>query len=286
MKYFKNLFVTSLIFTALIFLGSCKNKTEDKDVTSIDSDSIVLQEKIEEAKEIYYSLPAPHEVATILFENNNTYFDKDILNQSNADKYTSETAQAYNLGIYSADLSYASFFEENQTVIDYMSIVKGLAEQLGILGAFNDETINKLEKNINNRDEIMRIISESFMDSDAYLQENNRNELGAMILIGGWIEGLYIAEELSNQDANKNIPLVSSILEQQLSLELIVNFLKDFKKTKSLDIIKGDLSDLFKIYQSLSTDVTNEGYLVVDNTQFTKLCKKIKEIRNKLISLS
>lgn len=286
MKYFKNLFVTSLIFTALIFLGSCKNKTEDKDVTSIDSDSIVLQEKIEEAKEIYYSLPAPHEVATILFENNNTYFDKDILNQSNADKYTSETAQAYNLGIYSADLSYASLFEENQTVIDYMSIVKGLAEQLGILGAFNDETINKLEKNINNRDEIMRIISESFMDSDAYLQENNRNELGAMILIGGWIEGLYIAEELSNQDANKNIPLVSSILEQQLSLELIVNFLKDFKKTKSLDIIKGDLSDLFKIYQSLSTDVTNEGYLVVDNTQFTKLCKKIKEIRNKLISLS
>lgn len=286
MKYFKNLLVTSLIFSTLILLGSCKNKTEKKDITTVDSDSISLQMKLEEAKEIFYSLPAPHEVATFLIQNNKTHFDKDILNKSNVDKYTSENAQAYNLGIYSADLSYASLFEQNQTVIDYMLKVKGLSEQLGILGAYNDEMISKLEKNVNNRDEIMRIISESFMDSDAYLQENDRHELGAMILIGGWIEGLYIAQELSNQDTNKNIPLVSSILEQQLSLELIVNFLQDFKKTKSLDIVKSDLSDLFKIYQSLSTDVTNEGYLVVSTDEFINLCQKIKEIRNKLINLS
>ncbi len=286
MKYFKELLIVSFIVSILLSLGSCKNKENKSQNTSIDSDSIALETKIEEAKEIFYSLPAPQEVATFLLEKNNTYFDNDILNKQNSDKYSSSAAQAYNLGIFSADLSYASLFNQNQIVIDYMSKVKSLAEQLGILGAFNQATIDSLQNNINNRDEIMRIISQTFMDSDAYLQENNRHEIGAMILIGGWIEGLDLAVELSGKDAKKNIPLVSSILEQQLSLELIVNFLKDFKDSKSLGLVKKDLSELLLIYQSLDTDVTDAGYLVVSNKQYLKLCNKIEQIRNNLIHLS
>lgn len=286
MKHLKELIIVSIVALIFISLGSCKNKNEKSDISDIDSDSISLKIKIEEAKEIFYSLPAPHEVSMFLIKNSETFFDLDNLNKENSDKYTTEAAQAYNLGIYSADMSYASLFDQNQIVIDYMVKVKGLAEQLGILGAFNQETLDLLENNINNRDEIMRIISETFMDSDAYLQENNRHEIGAMILIGGWIEGLYLAKELSEGDASKNIPLVSSILEQQLSLELIVNFLVDFKETKSLNIVKNELSELLIIYQSLITNVTEDGYLIVDNVQFADLCEKIDEIRNKIINLS
>jgi hypothetical protein len=166
-----------------------------------------------------------------------------------------------------------------------MATSKKLAEQLGILNAFDQETIDKLEQNINNRDEVMRIISESFMNSDAYLQENNRQNIGAMILIGGWVEGVYLAVELSENEDNENIPLISSILDQQLSLELINEFLKSFND-ENLNIAKDDLTDLYNFYSKMKTDISADGYLVPQQDQFKELCEKIKNIRQKLSKLS
>lgn len=286
----KNLLIFVTLFSFLGFstvFTSCKNKNDQTDtLTVVDQDSIDVQEKIEQAKEIFYSLPAPHEVATFLMLNDDAFFAEDILNPvTNSSNYNTEAAKSFNLGVFSADLSYASLYDQNQIVINYMASSKKLAEQLGILDAFSQETIERLEQNINNRDEIMRIISETFMDSDAYLQENDRQDVGAMILIGGWVEGIYLASEVSGTDVTNNKQLVSSILEQQLSLELMVQFLKDFQSSK-LDIVKDDLIALYDIYTSIETSVTDDGYLKCSQTDFEKLCNSIKSIRDKIINLS
>ncbi len=285
MKIINNLLAILFLFVAVI--SGCKNdKKSDDDVLIQDTDSVVIDTKIEQAKEIFYSLPAPHEVASFLLANDDTHFDAELLSDVNsASKYTTEAAEAYNLGVYLADLSYASLFDQNQVVINYMATSKNLAEELGILNAFDQETIDQLEQNINNRDEVMRVISESFMDSDAYLQENNRQNIGAMILIGGWIEGVYLAVELSDDDALENQALVSSILDQQLSLELINEFLKTFND-KSLDIAKNDLRDLYNFYNQMDTKVSEDGYLVPTQEEFKELCSKIRNIREKLVKLS
>ncbi len=280
--------LTLMVFLSTSFFVACKdNKDDEKDnIGVVDTDSIDVEEKIEQAKEIFYSLPAPHEVATFLMLNDDAFFNEEILNSvDKRPSYNTETAKAFNLGVYSADLSYASLYEQNQIVINYMATSKKLAEELGILEAFDQKTIDELEENINNRDEIMRIISETFMDSDAYLQENDRQDVGAMILIGGWIEGIYLAVELSGGNASENVQLVSSILEQQLSLELMVQFLKDFD-SKKLDVVKSDLNELFDIYNTIETNVTDDGYLKCSQKEFTNLCNKISEIRNKIVNLS
>ena len=288
MKKITNLSYYIIIFSIVVALGACKDEENIENDILPDSDSVDVQVRMEHAKEIFYSLPAPHEVAMFLIENDETYFDQEILNDVNKYlNYTTQASQAYNLGVYSADLSYASLFEQNQIVINYMATTKMIAEQLGILEAFNQETIDQLEANVNNRDEVMRIISESFMDSDAYLQENSRHEIGAMILIGGWIEGVYLAVMLSDKDPSKNIPLASSILEQQLSLELMVLFLEDFDATDTqLGLMKSDLQDLYDIYNSVETNVTDDGYLIVSEEEFGAICEKIKELREKIIELS
>ncbi|MBN2893204.1 MAG: hypothetical protein JXL97_15140 [Bacteroidales bacterium] len=290
MRTFSKFFLFFAIFSIVLTLSSCKNGNENNvnnDVV-IDTDSLNIQEKINQAKEIFYSLPAPHEVAMFLIQNDDTYFDQELLNTvDHSMTYTTEASQAYNLGVYSADLSYASLFDQNQIVINYMATSKKLAEELGILEAFDQETIKALEENVNNRDEVMRIISESFMDSDAYLQENQRHEIGAMILIGGWVEGVYIAVKLSDGDPNSNIPLASSILEQQLSLELMVQFLNDFNSGNSqLATMKTDLTELYDVYNSLETNVTNDGYLTVSKAEFLKVCEKIEALRSKIVKLS
>ncbi|MBN2662601.1 MAG: hypothetical protein JXR68_03030 [Bacteroidales bacterium] len=284
-------FLILLTLTAIIgfssVFSSCKNKNDQTDTLGIvDTDSIDVQEKIEQAKEIFYSLPAPHEVATFLMLNDDAFFAEDILNPvSNSSNYNTEAAKSFNLGVFSADLSYASLYDQNQIVINYMAASKKLAEQLGILDAFSQQTIERLEQNINNRDEIMRIISETFMDSDAFLQENDRQDVGALILIGGWVEGIYLAVQVSGGDVNENTQLVSSILEQQLSLELMVQFLKDFQSQK-LDIVSDDLIQLYDIYNQIETSVTDDGYLRCTQDEFDNLCEAVKLLRNKIVNLS
>lgn len=283
------LLILIVIFSSYFVSTSCKKKeNNNKDVVSVDSDSILIEQKIQQAKEIFYSLPAPQEVAELLTnQQNDAYFDQSLLNNiENSEKYTTEVAQAYNLGVYSADLSYASLYEQNQIVVKYMATSKELAEKLGIVNAFDDTTINKLQKNINNKDEIMRIISENFMNSDAYLQESNRQQIGAMILLGGWVEGMYIATKLTNSNVYKNKKLVSSILEQKLSLELTVKFLEDYKNYEELKLFYNDINELYNIFESIPTNVDNEGLLSAKENDFLKICKKIEEIRNKMVSLT
>ena len=289
MRRIGKIFFSLTIFSLLLIVGSCKNgKNNDNENTVIDSDSVDVQVKMNQAKEIFYSLPAPHEVAMFLIQNEDSYFDQELLSDvSQSYNYTTEASKAYNLGVYSADLSYASLFDQNQVVINYMATTKTIAEQLGILDAFDQETIELLEQNVNDRDEVMKIISESFMDSDAYLQENDRHEIGAMILIGGWIEGVYLAVMLSEKDPLNNVPLTSSILEQQLSLELMVQFLNDFDETSThLGLMKTDMIDLYEVYNSLETNVTDDGYLTVSEEEFVKICTKIENLRKKIIALS
>jgi len=281
--------LTTLIFSliALFILTTLGCKTDKKNNTEDsenNQDTIDITQDFDQAKQIFYSLPAPHEVASILIENQEAGYNEGILNPvSNALKYNTNKSMAINLGIYSADLSYASLFEQNQTVINYMATAKKLASELGIFEAFGEETVKKLEENINNRDAIINIISETFMDSDAYLQENNRGEIAAMIIIGGWIEGMYIAVELSEKKSDENKVLVSRILEQQLSLSLMVSFLETYKENQSIADLFIDIQKLNATFENCETNVAENGDLVVSQEDYTKICVELINLRNKFV---
>jgi len=288
MKITNKILTLALITITLFYFinTSCKRENSNNPVIKIDSDSLALAKKFEQAKEILYSLPSPNEVTSVLLEGDNTKFYSDLLNTTaNYSKYNTEISQALNLGVYSADLSYASIFEQNQIAVSYMASCKKLAENLRILEAFEQSTIDRMEKNITNRDSIMRIISESFMNSDAFLQENNRQDIGALILIGGWIEGLYLSTQITNGKINSNPQLVSSILEQQLSLELIVKFLKDFKSNK-MDFVTKEINDLYNIYTSISTSINDQSLMTCSQDDYTKLYKKVKDLRNAIVNMN
>ena len=116
-------------------------------------------------------------------------YNPEILNPvENISRYTTTKSMALNLGIYSTNLSYASLFDQTQASIRYMTASKRLAEGLGILNAIDNSIIQRLEENVNNREVIMDIISESFLNTNSILEENDRVAVGSIILVGGWIE--------------------------------------------------------------------------------------------------
>jgi hypothetical protein len=176
----------------LFFLAGCSSggnkKTDEVTVDESELDQNLFSD-IDNAKKIFYSLPSPLETA-MLIKTAGAKYDEDLLNKTdNVSRYTTNKSMALNLGIYTTDLSFASLFDQTQTSIKYMQTAKKLADGLGILDAIDNNTIARLEENVNNRDVIMDIISETFMSSSSFLKDNDRAALASVVLVGGWVEG-------------------------------------------------------------------------------------------------
>ena len=278
------------LFILAVSVFSCKksnNKPQEQTTQAVkDTTQIITDEKFSEARQIVYSLPSPQEVSSIILDQKGISFDASLPNKTeNANKYTTDLARALNLGIYSADISYATIFEQKQFAVNLMSAARKLAENLGILDYFTQDEIEKIENNVTNKDEVTEIISEAYMRSDARLQEDKRDDIGALILIGGWVEGRYLATQLAQCNAQSNIKLVSSIMEQQLTLALLVDFLNYYHNNKLLSEISRDIFDLDKIFQEANTDIDEEGNILVDQKDFTLICEQIAKIRNSYVNM-
>lgn len=270
-----------------------------------DSDMVVdekLMDDFTKSKLIFYSLPSPLETA-MLIKRAGVSYNEDILNPlTNVSRYSTNRQMAINLGIYSADLSYTSLFDQTQSAIKYMSNAKKLADGLGIMGAINEEAIKRLEENMNNRDVVMDIISDSFMNSNEYLNENDRPALAVMVLVGGWVEGLYLATTLTNGSMDSNQRLVEKIIYQKLSLYTVLNLLESYKEENAdIQDVYSKINELKVIFDQIKivntsnveaetdaeqriTTIKADSETFMSQEVFDKLCQKVDEIRSEFIS--
>lgn len=259
-------------------------------------------EDFSKSKLIFYSLPSPLETAMLIKKSGVTYNEAILNPLGNVSRYTTNRQMALNLGVYSADLSFISLFDQTQTAMKYMANAQKLAEGLGIIDAIDKQTMQRLEENMNNRDVVMEIISESFMNSNALLNENDRPAMALMVLTGGWIEGLYIATTLTDGDMDNNKRLLDKIIYQKLALYTVINMLESYK-TEYADIQKlyDQMNELKLIYDEVkivntsnveaNTDAENrittikaDSETFISKEVFEQLYNKVKEIRSEFIS--
>jgi len=242
-----------LVAVMLAGCGSDKKKTGSDDFTLDESEiDTELLDDINNAKQIFYSLPSPLETA-LLIKSAGASYNEELLNPSeNTGNYTTNMSMALNLGIFTTDLSFASLFDQTQTSIEYMNAAKQMADGLGILDAIDNNTIERLEANVNNRDVIMDIISETFMNSSSFLTENERPALASIVLVGGWVEGLYIASSLVGDESLEDNKLVERIVDQKLSFDIVLQLLDDNKDNVDVANIIEDISDLRETFDKIT----------------------------------
>lgn len=292
-KYSFTMFQHSLmLLAAVLFLASCssgggKQQAGDPeevviDISQLDSDFL---EDIGEVKKIFYSLPSPLETA-MMIRSAGAVYNEDLLNPlDNAGNYTTTKSLALNLGAYTCDLSFASLYDQTEASIDYMNAAKKMADGLGILDAINDETIERLEENINNRDIIMEIISDTFMNSSSYLQENNRANVAAIVLVGGWMEGLFLATQMVDEDSLKDNSLVSRIMDQKMSLEIVVKLLEESMDSPDVKSVMEDVKDLKVTFDKVTLTTTPIVTAIDEETNVTTLKSKTQSSLNTEIFL-
>jgi hypothetical protein len=249
------------VFLIAVLLAGCgsekrKSASDELSLSESEMDAGILED-INSAKQIFYSLPSPLETA-MLIKNAGATYNEDILNSvDNTSNYTTNKSMALNLGIYTTDLSFASLFDQTQTSIRYMNAAKRMADGLGILDAIDNNTIEMLEENINNRDRIMDIISETFMNSSSFLTENERPALASIVLVGGWVEGLYIASILVGDADIEGNKLVERIVDQKLSFDIVMQLLEDNKDNMDVAEILSDIGELKATFDKIIITTTS-----------------------------
>jgi hypothetical protein len=256
-KHSITLRLASIVFlSALIVLGnSCKSKKSQEGSDAGIGDYLTEQDifdDIDKAKKIFYSLPSPLETAMLLKSAGVNYSEGILNDLTNVQKYSTNRSKALNLGIYTTDLSFACLFDQAQTSLKYMDATKQLATEMGISDAIDAETMKRLEENLNKRDVVMDIISETFLNSSSYLKENDQQDVAAMVLVGGWIEGLYIGTQMAGDKPSQGNKLVDRIAEQKLSFSIVERMLQD--NTKNLRGEENrDITELINELHSLKT---------------------------------
>jgi len=288
--------IFSLFAVTTLFVG-CNgdgSNVEDQIEDSVTTDN--NGDEFNKAKQVIYGIPSPIETA-MLMKRAGAKYNQDYLNPlSNLGNYTTTKSMALNLGVYSTDLSFASMFDQSQSSIKYLSATKKLADDLGILNAIDKSIINRMEANINNRDSLMEIISETFMNSNSFLKENDRAEIAAIILAGGWVEGLYIGTQVASNTAS-NKELIERIADQRLSLNTLLSLCGEYKDDPNIKQILPDMERLKTIFDKIQTTsskmevvekdgksiISSKSEVKVSTEVFNEICKAAKEIRSNII---
>ncbi len=278
MRSNKKLIRLLIVLGLMVGIVGCSNSDKKTDTSNVvDEEQAQKENLVKEVKKVMFSLPSPVET-TLLLKQAGAGYDESLLNPtSNSTKYNTDKQKALNLGVYGADLSYASIFEQDQTIMQYMQVSKKLAIGLDLLAAIDQSIIDRLEANHDNRDSVIRIISETFLNSNSTLKEDNRPEMAALILAGGWVEELYLATQLT-KDVVKDKELIERIVEQKLSFSELTQLLGEYAE-QNADIAEviGQLQGISKTFNEI--EIVKSGIeTVTDEESGTTVLKATQKI--------
>jgi hypothetical protein len=248
--------ILMITFILMTSCNSCKSRVAEKqqeksEMAQVDS----LENQIEEN---VYPLPTSAEVIKMLTELEVGYIIGISNPVENTKKYFSSTKRAINMGVYGADLSYATLYNMQQMVINYLDAIRSLSNELNMSKIYNAALYDSIKKNYDNRDELVRILTEAFNDTYVYLADNDQQPLALLVVGGAWVEGMYLTTHVS--EAAYQVAGISKVLlEQKKSFELFLEITKPYANDPSISDFVAKLDPIRKVYEGLGTSLTEEN---------------------------
>ena len=261
------------LFIAVFTFFGCKPKQEKEPAAAEESGKEIKKEAVIE--EISgYPLPTSFEVTKMLNEAKAPYILSICNTNENVDNYFLQKEKALNLGVYGADLSYASTYNMKQEIMLYLEASKRLTDEMEISTAFNLTFIERIENNLENGDSLISIISDSFYDTYDYLTKNEKDKLAILVMAGSWIEGLYITSQIA-LTAGDNTIFLEIIAHQKNSLNKLLEVMDPVKEDDDVAEIHSGLTDLNKLYDTIEEKITDE--------QLKEISNFIETLRNNIV---
>ncbi len=180
---------------------SCRNSSSNSsEFVFPEADSIPVSEaeklSPEAIADISRNISSPVEIANLLQLLEIPFSQNYLASSIDANKQSTNFDKALKLGILGADLGYLNMYEKTGSSLDVLSSIRKLAEDIKVGQFFDFESIKRLSQNKSNLDSLLFISIDSYTQIDKYLRENDRGQLSALMIIGVWIEGQYLATQV------------------------------------------------------------------------------------------
>jgi hypothetical protein len=245
--------IIPLLVLGLTGLNSCKDKAASKKLKNTEAEQVKTLEK--EIERNVYPLPTSVDVIKMLTEQEVGYIIGISNPAENVKKYYTSAARSVNLGIYGADLSYATLYNYQQEVNTYMDAIRSIANDLNMTKIYNVALYDSIKKNFDNRDKLVKILTTAFNDTYAYMSENDQQNLALLVVGGAWVEGMYLTTHVS--EAAFQVAGISRVLlEQKKSFELYLDLTRPYMDEPMISDFVKNLEPIKKVYEGLGTSLT------------------------------
>lgn len=142
----------------------------------------------------------------------------------------------------------------------------------------------------------MEIVSETFLNSQAYLEDDEQHAVAATIIAGGFIEGLYISTSMVDIKNYKGNKLVATIADQKMSVDDMIRLLETYNDNTAIREILTPMHELKVIFDRVErsaepstaqyneksgmTEITGAAKTEMKQDTFLAIRDKVAEIRN------
>ncbi len=267
------LFVIGLLTTSLVLFTGCNTSPKKQDLGITPAEDIAPREDV--VKDLSgYPVPTSYDITKYIYQAGAPY----ILSLSNgpekAGEYITQRDKVLNLGVYAADLCYATTYMMKQGTMNYLEASKILIEDLGISTTFNTTYADRIEINIDDRDSLIAVVTESFDDTWNYLVENQQDVLARLVVCGSWIEGVYITTHVALK-AIDNTAFLEALAKQKVSLNELVILLEPVKDVSEVSDLYTGLFEIQEFFEGVGDIMTDEQLKVLE--------EKISALRNSIV---
>lgn len=233
-----------ILLVIFMLTGGCQTGKKRTPTLIDDVEVAGTNSGIESFNQIYHLYPSPAEMLSIIDMAEMTY-DETVLNPvGDADKYLDTKSRTYNLGVYMTDLAYAALFGRHEATLDYLEVVRSLAEEIQIDQAVDDAMIEKARTNVEYLDSLYNISNEAFMNILAFCERNDRSNTVVMLSAGAFTESLFLAVNLI-EDYGTAGHLLQHLADQKYTIHNFVIFAESVREEDPN--VASTIEDLMKI---------------------------------------
>ena len=137
-------------------------------------------------------------------------------------------------------------------------------------------------------DTIMALMNKAFANMENHLRADGRESTAGLMVMGGWVEAMFIATQLAYDPLKPDPEVVQKIAEQKYTLTSLLSFMKNYYDdpvvvyyTKKLRFLK-NYFDTFDIYfkkGDLEIDTTKQ-ILRSSGSEMTVTVETLNKIRD------
>ncbi len=234
--------------------------------------------------DVVYHFPSPSEVIYYIKESKLPFKQGFCNLPNNQDKYIEKSKQAVNLGIYMADFAYYTVFNETTTGMQYLGAMQALGYKLRINFNMGKDILSRYAGKKIPADSLIYQADQVFGGMMSYCEQNNLSDVFSLIVLGGYVECLYLTSNYVGQFTEGN-PMVQKIADQKFIFDNFANYLNGLEKKmpssylEDVNRLKIFYSKLPVVNQKVKATKANGRIVITGGTKYMLDAQKFDELK-------